>query len=303
MTIANCGRGENGYRNQQAGDQTGREWYVRSWYNYPWNVVLRHPNASIREDIANLATLSANNNNIGYDQADRTSFWTQLQAAGYNPSKISKKCEADCSAGVAAIVKAVGYRKGNSKLQGVSKDCYTGNLKPALKSAGFEVFSASKYLSSDAYLLRGDILLNEGAHTCINLTNGGSSSQSDTTGSSDSGLGDLRYTGPKMITEWQRQRGTTTDGYLSGQCVYNRDNVLHNIQRNCIIIGSGGSMLVRSIQALVGATQDGHFGPDTVKKLQIWLKARGYYTGNIDGSYGPQTSTAVGLALQAGAFK
>lgn len=302
MTISNCGKGENGYRNQQAGDQTGREWYVRSWYNYPWNCVLRHPNASIREDIANLATLAANNNNIGYDQAERTTFWNQLQAAGYDPSKISKKCEADCSAGVAAIVKAVGYRKGDAKLQGVSKDCYTGNLKAALKAAGFQVFTESKYLTSDKYLLRGDILLNEGAHTCINLTNGASGSASATP-SADSGLGDLRYTGPKMITEWQRQRGTTQDGKLSGQCVYNRDNVLHNIERGCILIGSGGSMLVRSIQALVGVTQDGQFGPDTTRGLQKWLKARGYCTGNIDGSYGPQTSTAVGLALQAGAFK
>lgn len=302
MTISNCGKGENGYRNQQAGDQTGREWYVRSWYKYPWTCVLRHPNASIREDIANLATLGANNDNIGYDQADRTTFWTQLQAAGYDPSKISKACESDCSSGVAAIVKAVGYRKGDSKLQGVSIHCVTSNLRAALKAAGFEVFTASKYLDSSNYLLRGDILLNDGAHTCINLTNGASGSTSATP-SADSGLGDLRYTGVKMITEWQRQRGTTADGKLSGQVVYNRDHVLFNIERNCILIGSGGSMLVRSIQALVGAAQDGHFGKETVTKLQIWLKARGYYTGEIDGLYGSLTSTAVGLALQAGAFR
>lgn len=122
-------------------------------------------------------------------------------------------------------------------------------------------------------------------------------------GGSSNGLGDLRYTGPKMISEWQRQRGTTVDGKLSGQVAYNRDHVLFNVEDACILIGSGGSMLVRSIQKLVGADQDGHFGKKTVTKLQEWLKARGYYTGAIDGSYGPQTSNAVGLALLAGAFK
>lgn len=116
-------------------------------------------------------------------------------------------------------------------------------------------------------------------------------------------LGDLTYTGKKMIREWQRQRGTTVDGKLSGQVVYNRDHVLFNVENNCILIGHGGSMLVRSIQALVGAEQDGHFGKETVTKLQEWLKERGFYAGKIDGSYGAQTSTAVGLALQAGAFR
>ena len=122
-------------------------------------------------------------------------------------------------------------------------------------------------------------------------------------GGSSNSLGDLRYTGPKMISEWQRQRGTTVDGKLSGQVVYNRDHVLFNVEKGCILIGSDGSILVRSIQKLVGADQDGHFGKETVTKLQKWLKARGYYTGAIDGSYGPQTSTAVGMALLAGAFK
>ena len=44
------------------------------------------------------------------------------------------------------------------------------------KAAGFEVLTENKYLTSDAYLLAGDILLNDGAHTATNLTDGAKSS-------------------------------------------------------------------------------------------------------------------------------
>lgn len=132
------------------------------WYNRPWNYVLRHPDGAVRKKIVELARKAANNDMIGYDQGDRYSFWQQLEAVGYDPSKITVPCESDCSAGVAAIVKAVGYLMGNTKLQGVSIYCYTGNLRAALKAAGFEVLTASKYLASDKYLQAGDVLLYEG---------------------------------------------------------------------------------------------------------------------------------------------
>ena len=61
-------------------------------------------------------------------------------------------------------------------LKKVSTACYTGNLRAALKAAGFEVLTENKYLTSDAYLLAGDILLNDGAHTATNLTDGAKSS-------------------------------------------------------------------------------------------------------------------------------
>lgn len=90
--------------------------------------------------------------------------------------KIWVPCEADCSSGVAAIVKGAGYRLGIEKLKSVSTACYTGNLRAALKAAGFEVLTDKKYLTSDAYLLEGDILLNDGAHVATNLTNGAKAS-------------------------------------------------------------------------------------------------------------------------------
>lgn len=174
--ISNCGHDErNKLSGGSAGDQTGGEWAIIEWYNRPWNYILRHPDANVRKRIASLATAAAKNNLIGYDQNERNTFWEHLKASSYNPAKITIACEADCSAGVAAIVKAVGYLLGLAKLQAVSIYCYTGNLRSALKTAGFEVLTDSKYLTSDAYLLEGDVLLYENHHTAINLTNGSKS--------------------------------------------------------------------------------------------------------------------------------
>lgn len=171
--ISNSGSDERKkYSGGQAGDQTGNEWSIIPWYSRPWNVVLRHPDPKVRKEIALVAKLAAENNKIGYDQGQRTTYWEQLVKANYDPSKITVACEADCSAGVLANVKAVGYRLNIQALKDINHNGYTGNQKAVLKKAGFEVLTAKKYLTSDDYLLEGDIPLYEGHHTCTNLTNG-----------------------------------------------------------------------------------------------------------------------------------
>lgn len=175
--ISNCGHDERGkYSGGAAGDQTGTEWAVIKWYNRPWKCVLQHPDKKVRSMIAQMAKAAANNNLVGYDQSQRYTFWEHLKASNYDPAKITVKCEADCSSGVAAIVKGAGYRLGIQKLKDVSIYCYTGNLRAALKAAGFEVLTDSKYLTSDAYLFEGDVLLNDSCHTATNLTTGSKAS-------------------------------------------------------------------------------------------------------------------------------
>lgn len=172
MSLANCGRDEYGrYTGGAAGDQGG-EWEIVPWYSRPWKYVFRHPDKRVRQLIADKARAAARNNCIGYDQGQRYTFWQQLEKVGYDPAKINFPCEADCSSGVAAIVKAVGYDLGIDALKGVSIYCYTGNLRAALAVAGFEVLTDGKYLTSDQWLKAGDILLLEGAHTAINLDDG-----------------------------------------------------------------------------------------------------------------------------------
>jgi N-acetylmuramoyl-L-alanine amidase len=56
----------------------------------------------------------------------------------------------------------------------------TGNMRSAFKNTGkFEILTDSKYLTSDQYLKRGDILVNEGSHTVMVLSNGSKVSSVD----------------------------------------------------------------------------------------------------------------------------
>ena len=175
--ISNSGKDErNQYHGGVAGDQTGEEWMIKDWYNKNWIAVFRHPDPEVREMIASHAEKAAANDHIGYDQWQRTTFWTQLVASNYDPSQITVDCESDCSAGVAAIVKAVGFIKNIDALKNVPETMYTGNEKKYLKNAGFDVLTDPKYLKSDVNLIRGDILLYhktkpESGHTAIYLSN------------------------------------------------------------------------------------------------------------------------------------
>ena len=170
--ISNSGSDENGaYSGGQAGDQTGKEWRMRDWYNRPWTCVLRYPDQKVALKIAQLAIDAALNDHIGYDQSQNRTYLAQLKSVGWEPSKINVNCEADCSAGVCANVTAAGYLLGIKALQNHT-GTYTGNMRSALTKAGFQLLTDSKYLTSGDYLLPGDILLNDGHHTATNVTVG-----------------------------------------------------------------------------------------------------------------------------------
>lgn len=172
VKISNSGSDENGnYKNGQAGDQTGREWQIRDWYNRPWNCVLRHPLAEVRACIATLAVKAAENDNIGYDQNQRDTYGQALAKADYDPSKITSKVESDCSKGVIDNVKATGQILGIPELQKIDAT-YTGNMRHGFNQAGFIVLTDSKYLTVSDYLMAGDILLNDAHHTATVVTNG-----------------------------------------------------------------------------------------------------------------------------------
>ena len=170
--ISNSGSDENkAYHGGKAGDQTGHEWELKSWYNRPWTVVLRYPDQAVALKIAELGIAAALNNKIGYDQDQRTSYWTQLKSVGYDPSKITVACEEDCTAGVSSNVKAAGYLFGIKALQNVTI-CSSRDMRSVFTKAGFKALTASKYLSSGKYLLPGDILLYENHHAATNITLG-----------------------------------------------------------------------------------------------------------------------------------
>ena len=299
MTISNSGSDERGkYTGGTAGDQTGGEWRIRSWYSRPWNVILRHPDAKTRELIASMAEAAANNDKIGYDQGERETFWNQLKQVSYKPENITTACEADCSSGVAAIVKGAGYRLNDTKMQALNQSSYTGNLRSRLKTAGFTEYTASKYLTSDSYLLRGDILLNESSHTAINLTTGSKADSSSSSSSSSTQLEVDGLWGTGTTAALQTALGTTVNGIVSGQ-----DSSLSQVNKGGLLTsswktGKGGSQMVKALQKKIGATADGYFGPNTCKALQKYLGT------TVDGYVSKPSAMVKALQkkLNAGSF-
>ena len=241
--ISNCGHDERSkYTGGTAGDQTGTEWQIINWYSRPWKCVLRHPDAKVREKIAELAEKAAKNNLCGYDQGQRYTYWEHLKASNYDPAQITIACEADCSSGVAANVKATGYLLGNEKLKNVSIYLYTGNMRSALKSAGFTVLTDAKYLNGPDYLMRGDIILNDDCHVATNLTNGskaGSGSTSSDYGSTSSG--EQTYTVKKgdTLSGIAAKYGTTYQKLATYNGIANPNNI--NVGQVIRIPGAGST--------------------------------------------------------------
>lgn len=178
VRVSNCGHDENyRYSGGRAGDQSGTEWYLLPWYKYSnggWNYVIRWKDEKLANLFADLAIEAARNDLVGYDQGQRNTFWTQLQAAGYRPSKIKVACETDCSKGTIDLIKAVGYLKGIVDLQKCSAT-YTGDMMVWFRSsAGKKYFDilTGKHLTDPSVAKRGDINLNTAHHVNITVDNG-----------------------------------------------------------------------------------------------------------------------------------
>jgi hypothetical protein len=154
----------NKARDGKAGDQTSKEVTIQNWYNRNWTAVFRAKDNKTAEKIAKTTEHICNNDNIGYDQSQRTTLYEYAEKCNWDIQKITEKCECDCSSLVAVCVNAAGVK--------ISKNMYTGNQKAVLSATGkFEIVTDSKYLKKSDYLKRGDILLAPG-HTAIVLSDG-----------------------------------------------------------------------------------------------------------------------------------
>ena len=151
-----------------AGDQTGKELCTRDWYTKGWNVLLRPKSATVAELSARACEAACANENIGYDQGGRNTLYAKAKAAGYDIGKIDTGCECDCSSlmHVCAIA-------GGANLSYDSNGYTTRTMVSAYVASGdYQKLTDSKYLTSDKYLKRGDILVKEGSHTVMVLENG-----------------------------------------------------------------------------------------------------------------------------------
>ena len=170
VLIGHASIAETGTIHGTAGDQNGKEVCTRPYYVHKngWKYVLR-PSADIAEKAALACEDGCKNPALGYSQPQRNSLHTEAQRVGYDLKKISTPCSCDCSSfmticAIAAGVKSLEYTQ-NAPTTSTMKDAFA-------RTGKFEVLTDSKYLTSDKYLKRGDILLAPGYHTVMVLSNG-----------------------------------------------------------------------------------------------------------------------------------
>lgn len=154
-----------------AGDQTGKEVCTRSWYAGGWTVLLRPKSSTVAEKMAKACEAGCANSRIGYDQYQRNTLRAKAKAAGWNLSKITAACECDCSSFMTVCAEAAGVSMSGTYTSGNAPT--TSTMRAKFKSTGaFTVLTGSKYLNGSDYLKRGDVLVKEGSHTVMVLSNG-----------------------------------------------------------------------------------------------------------------------------------
>lgn len=149
----------------QKGDQTGQEVAIRevSKTSENWKYVFRAKDMNIRNNLGSAMEQACNNNAIGYAQykkatddkyADRYGLWFAMNETG-NISKITKKCNCDCSSLVSCCCIICGIN--------VSRYMSTSDEVKILDSTG--AFTRICF-QNGMELQRGDIMFRQG-HTGI----------------------------------------------------------------------------------------------------------------------------------------
>lgn len=148
----------------KAGDQTGKEVCVRSWYEKPWDIMLRYPDKSISRKATAAAVKLADSNLVGYDQSERNTLYKALKKYNFDVDayiKSGDKTETDCSAFVYAMFACF-----IPAMRSDDNAPVTSNMRYLYSKWGFVVHTGTGYLSGDN-LINGDILVNENSHTAI----------------------------------------------------------------------------------------------------------------------------------------
>jgi hypothetical protein len=278
-----------------AGDQTKKEVCTRNWYEHKhgWDCVLRPKSTEQAEKSAVFVEQICGNDNVGYDQHQRNTLYKQAKALNFDGSKITTKCECDCS----SLQHTAAIAGGCTSLAYGTNAYTTRTMRKAFAASGdYEVLTDKKYLTSDKYLKRGDVLLAEGYHTIMVLNDG--------PGVEDDGkLKDDGEWGKLTTRATQKVFGTVIDGIVSNQPMTCKKYVPNAMLSSWEFEKSksdykNGSSVIKAIQTFLkdlgyytGAI-DGWCGKNTVKAIQKFLKAEGYYTGLTNGGMGKKTVTA-----------
>lgn len=151
-----------------AGDQTGKELCTRDWYTKGWNILLRPVRADLAERSAAAMEAACANPNIGYDQSGRNTLYEQAEAVNFLLDAVEKACECDCS----SLVHVCAIAGGANLTYGINGYTTRTMVAAFVASGDYIKLTDVKYLTSDKYLQRGDILVKEGSHAAMVLSNG-----------------------------------------------------------------------------------------------------------------------------------
>lgn len=256
-SIDERGKAKNGL----AGDQTGKEVCTREWYDKGWTNVLRPKTNALAENSARICELICENENTGYDQNSRNTLWNAyLKTKSIIPTS---KVECDCSSFMTycAIL-------GGANITYGSNAPTTSTMANVFKACGnYEVLTDKKYLESDEYLKRGDILVKKGSHTVMVLTDGKKANAS------------AYSTAVITIPQATIKKGAKGDNVKELQKALNT------------LFACG----------LAVDSSYGNMTLNAVKNTQITLKNAGLYTSTIDGIFGPNNRKAlVNYAVRKG---
>lgn len=275
VRIGHASKDERGkFTGGLAGDQTGKEVCVRSWYNGGWKFVARPISSLVAEAIAVSCEAACSNPNCGYDQSGRNTGLQQAQRFNWDLSKVLEPCEFDCSSLVTACIHAAGihvWDGGNAMT--------TSTMKRKLEATGaFQILTEDKYLTGPTYIKRGDILCKPNSHVVIVLDNGANAEKAVPAPGTDPA--------PKQekVTVYYSVRLPLLEFGSKGPAV-------ENLQR--LLLGHGYSLGRFGPR---GDGVDGDFGEATQNALEAFQKDNLDAEGKeleVDGKAGPKTWAAL----------
>lgn len=249
----------------KAGDQTGREVATEDFYQHSkgW-IVLRAKSSTVAKKLAKAMKAACANDNIGYSQSDRNSLYNVASKVSFNLSKVTTKCNCDCSSLVRVCLAYAGIKVG---------DFNTASERSVIEATGkFDVITS---VSKDM-LKAGDILNTKTqGHTAIVVSVDGNTQESSST-STKTGT---HYNGtyPALPPRGFYQKGDGITSLKDYPTQIKRVQMLMNWLNgsNIAVDGQYGKQTedaVNKFKKKVGLKQDGCFNLSTLNAAKEYTK-------------------------------
>lgn len=153
-----------------AGDQTGKEVCIRTYYDKNWVTVLRPVSDIIASRSAECCEWLCKSNLVGYDQSNRNSLCEQLEQLNWDWTKLNTKVETDCSEFMTVCAECAAKKKMTHMMMagGKHNGPTTSTMVGVFVRSGW--YKSIPFVSpSHNKLKRGDILVRPGSHTVMVL--------------------------------------------------------------------------------------------------------------------------------------